>query len=140
MAKKSEQSDSAEQSAATAVPAATSRMNGWAIAGIAAAAALLISGSAAAGAVAGVSLVSQEGHDGPRQMQGMNADGNFSGPDWDDDRDEYDHPEFGDRDGTGDHRGDRGDRDELQRQQGPGMPDQQAPQQPAPDAQPNVTP
>lgn len=135
MAKKSEKPEKSEASVQAADQQSKSRMNGWAIAGISAAGALLLAGSAAAGAIVGVNVADSEprggeqhaeymdDHDGDRDHEQSDA----RGPE---DRDHGDRERHGDRDGNG-----------PQRPQGPGMPGQQdAPTQPpAPDTQGNVT-
>lgn len=131
MAKESKKTEQTEVIASAEHPQTKNRMNGWAIAGISAAGALLIAGSAAAGAVVGVTAVGLELRDGDHHYAEMH--------DRDDDRwerDDHDEREFGDRE----HQGER-DRDGFQRQQGPGMPNQQdAPQQQlTPEPQADVT-
>lgn len=144
MAKKSDQANLPEQGDAAAqavAPPAKSRLGGWAIAGLAAGGALLLAGSAAAGAIVGVSAL------GPEPQRALSQEHRMD----DDDREDHqggregcehdDDGEHGDRERNGTHQGDRDDRDAFQRQQGPGMADQRpAPQQPAPDTQSDVTP
>ena len=137
MAKESKKTEQTESSTSVAGQPGQSRLNGWVIAGISAAGALLIAGSAAAGAVVGVAAVSPEPRGGEHQLEQMHERGerNEAG------REGGQHQgERGGDHGDREHQGER-DGDGFQRQQGPGMPNQQdAPQQqPTPEPQADVT-